>query len=242
MNDQNVKGALVLTHLSQEGSCSLGRILIERGFRVKTINVPQRGVDDIDPLKPDLLVVMGGPVGVYQADDYPFIGQEIEILKARLAADKPTIGICLGSQMMAKALGSEVYPGAAGKELGWYPLQVSAAGQNSFARHLDGSSANMFHWHGDTFDLPEGAELLASSAQYANQIYTHGENALGLQCHPEVMAQSLQEWFVMFTRQITGPDALVSIDRLRAETAEHIEGLNKQASLFFNEWLDERGL
>jgi GMP synthase (glutamine-hydrolysing) len=242
MNERNVKGALVLTHLSQEGSCSLGRILIERGFRVKTLNVPQKGIDDIDPLKPDLLVVMGGPVGVYQADDYPFIGQEIEILKARLAADKPTIGICLGSQMMAKALGSNVYPGAAGKELGWYPLQVSAAGQDSPARYLDGAHTQMFNWHGDTFDLPEGVELLASSAQYANQIYTHGHNALGLQCHPEVMAQQLQEWFVMFTGQITGPDALVKIETLRAETAEHVGRLNTQAGLFFHEWLDERGL
>jgi GMP synthase (glutamine-hydrolysing) len=189
-----------------------------------------------------LLVLMGGPVGVYQADDYPFIGQEIEILKARLAADKPTIGVCLGSQMMAKALGSEVYPGTAGKELGWYPLQVNDAGKGGPARHLDGAMTEMFHWHGDTFDLPEGTELIASSAQYANQIYTHGENALGLQCHPEVMAQQLQEWFVMFTGQITGDDALVGIEQLRAETADNIETLNRQAGLFFNEWLDERGL
>lgn len=241
MSDK-VKGALILTHLQQEGSCSLGRTLVERGFRIKTRCTPRAGLDGIDPLRPDLLVVMGGPVGVYQADDYPFLGQEIELLKARLEADKPTIGICLGSQLMAAALGAKVYPGAKGKELGWNPIRATEAGMNGSTRHLDQAQTNMFHWHGDTFDFPDGCTLLASSDMYENQIYQSGENGLGLQCHPEVTDEQLREWFVMFTGQVTGENPLVPLDDLRAQTAQEIDRMNWQASLFFNEWLSERGL
>lgn len=242
MSEIKRKGALVLTHLIQEGSCSLGHTLAGRGLRIKTLNIPRIDLNDIDPLRPDLLVIMGGPIGVYQAIDYPFIEQEIKMIKTRLAADKPTIGICLGAQIMAAALGAKVYPGTAGKELGWHPLHINEIGQGTPIRHLDGAKTNMFHWHGDTFDLPNSARILASSARYQNQIFAYGENALGLQCHPEVMEKQLQEWFVMFTNQITGPDALVDINALRIQTAHYIGTLNKQAGLFFNEWLEERGL
>ena len=236
------KGALILTHLQSEGSCSLGSTLIERGFRIKTLNAPRLDMSTIDPLRPDLLVVMGGPIGVYQQDDYPFLKDEIEILKTRLEADKPTIGVCLGSQLMAAALGSKVYEGQQGKEVGWSPLNVTDEGRKTSASLLDAEHTNMFHWHGDTFDLPKTATLLASTDQYQNQIFQSGENGLGLQCHPEVRHDQLKEWFVMFTNQITGDNPLVPIDDLRAQTADYIQTLNTQASLFFNEWLEQRGL
>lgn len=240
MNDKK-KGVLVLTHLQSEGACSLGETLHSRGFRIKTLNVPRVDLSEIDPLRPELLVVMGGPIGAYQQGDYPFLTQEIEILKARLAADKPTIGICLGSQLMAAALGAKVYEGSK-KELGWNPLSVTEAGQKTPARHLDVTHTNMFHWHGDTFDLPASATLLASSDRYENQIFQSGNNGLALQCHPEVRGNQLKEWFVMFTRQITGDNPLAPINDLRADTQRHIGALNTQAELFFNEWLEERGL
>ena len=236
------KGALIITQLPTEGSCSIGSTLIKRGFRVKTLSAPRSDLSEIDPLRPDILVVMGGPIGVYQHEDYPFLKHEIEILKSRLEADKPTIGVCLGAQLMAASLGSKVYPGEQGQELGWSPLQINDAGQNTPAHHFDSSKTNMFHWHGDTFDLPAGATLLASSEKYQNQIYQTGENGLGLQCHPEVRDGQLQEWFVKFVAQITGENPIVPLEKLRAETKAHIGTLNTQAELFFNEWLEERGL
>ncbi len=239
---QKPKGALILTHLSAEGSCALGKVLAERGFRIQTRSAAKTDLSEIDPLRPDLLVVMGGPVGVYQQEDYPFLKSEIEILKKRLAADKPTIGICLGSQLMAAALGSRVYEGKQGKELGWMPLTLTDAGESHEAAALCGSQTNMFHWHGDTFDLPKNCTLLASTDAYTNQIFQSGKNGLGVQCHPEVTADQLKEWLVMFTAQITGKDPLVPIEALRTQTSAHIETLNIQAKLFFNTWLENRGL
>lgn len=233
------KGALILTHVQAEGSCMLGRTLNERGLNVKTLNVPRIDMREIDPLRPDLLVVMGGPIGVYQVADYPFIAHEIEILKTRLQADLPTIGICFGAQLMAAALGQKVYPGNI-QELGWNPLSITPEGMNTPARHFAPDKTSMFHWHGDTFDLPPQAKLLASSSTYQNQIFQIGQHGIGLQCHPEVRRERLKEWEVMFVSQVTGPNASLPLSRWRAETDMHIEALNKQAALFFNEWLEER--
>lgn len=238
---KNSKGALILTHLRGEGAANLGSILVERGVRTHSINVPSFNMDEIDPLRPDLLVVMGGPIGVYQQDDYPFVKNEIEIIKARLDKDLPTIGICLGSQMIAAAAGSKIYEGTQGKELGWYELCVTDVGKNTEVRHLDAAHTNMFHWHGDTFDLPENATLLASSKAYKNQIFQIGQNTLGLQCHPEVTHSQLNEWLVIFVGQVTGEEAIISIDDVRKDTLQHIQTMEKQSALFFNEWLEKRG-
>ncbi len=240
--EHDQKGALIFIHMQQEGACTFGRTLIDRGMRVKTISTPRFNMDEIEALRPDLLVVMGGPIGVYQAEDFPFLKTEIDIIKKRLEAGLPTLGVCLGSQMMAAALGSKVYKGQQGTELGWKPLTLTEAGKDSPAKHLAGDQTQMFHWHGDTFDLPSGAELLASSAQYQNQVFAYGKHGLGLQCHPEVGAQQLEEWFVAFHEDITGEDALIPVHELRAQTRANIETLNKQAKLFLEAWLDEAGL
>lgn len=236
------KTATVIMHLESEGPCIFGQVLRERGMIVTNISAPKHGVENIDPIAPDVVMVLGGPIGVYQADDYPFLKTEIDIVQKRLAAKKPTVGVCLGSQIMAAALGRDVYPGKSGKEIGWHPVTINENGMKTPARHLSAEITNMFHWHGDTFDLPEGVDLLASSDKYKNQIYTIGNYALGLQCHPEVCANELEEWYVMFHRDITGPNAKISVHELRTQTAKHIETLNKQAKLFFNEWLDQAGL
>ena len=236
------KTALVLTHLEPEGPCTFGETLLGRGMQVTDLCLPRHDAKKIDPLEHDLLVVMGGPIGVYQADDYPFLKTEIEIVKKRIAKKRPTIGICLGSQIMAAALGSKVYKGEQGKEIGWHPLTVNEEGMQTPARHFAKETTNMFHWHGDTFDLPKGVKLLASSENYKHQIYTLGNYAIGLQCHPEVQEQPLEEWYVMFQRDITGPNALIPVHELRKQTAANIATLNKQAKLFLNEWLDQAGL
>lgn len=176
-------------------------------------------------------------MGVYQADIFPYLGDEINYIAKRLAADKPYLGICLGAQLMAKALGAEVYPGKQGKEIGWHSINVNEAGAKTPLKHLDAKQTPMMQWHGDTFDLPEGAVLLASSDQYQQQAIGFGKKGLGLQCHPEVTKSNIELWLATGYQELQ--QVGLNVPTLRAKTLENIETLNKQRTKFFNEWLDQ---
>ena len=152
----------------------------------------------------DLLVVLGGPIGAYEEELYPFLADELRVIERRLAAGRPVLGICLGSQLMARALGARVYPGT-GKEIGWAPLQLTAAGRDSCLAPL-GGGAPVLHWHGDTFDLPKGASLLASTPRYKNQAFAWQRHGLALQCHIEATAAGLERWYIGHACEI-GDDA-----------------------------------
>ena len=230
------KTALVFTHEPMEGPALFGDILEEQDFKLQEIFTPRADLHDIDPLSPDLLLVMGGTMGVYEAGRHPFLLQEMKILKARLEKDLPTLGICLGAQLMAGALGAAVFKGPQGPEIGWHPLTLTPEGEDHPVQHLGAAKTNMFHWHGDTFDLPPDAKLLASSRLYDYQAYQIGRCGLGLQCHPEVQdAQGLIEWYdVMAAKgEITADYAAL----LREQTAQHIENLKQQSRRFFLAWL-----
>jgi GMP synthase (glutamine-hydrolysing) len=232
-----MKKAVVIQHIAFEDLGNLGSVLEQRGY---DISYYQAGVDDLSVLQstqPDLLVVLGGPIGVYEDKDYPFILDELKLLEARLANSLPTLGICLGSQLIARALGAAVYPGRNGKEIGWGDLQLSEAGQSSCMRHLAPTQTPVLHWHGDTFDLPTKAILLASSQQYQNQAFSWGNHCLGLQFHPEVTAKGLERWFIGHACEIAATDGL-SVSQLRADTRLYAPALESIASNFWNEWLD----
>ncbi len=236
------KTAAIFVHSRTEGPENLRALLKTRGFDCDIIFTFENAPVSFDALAPDLLLVMGGPMGVYEADRYPFLKDEIKILKERLAADRPVLGICLGSQLMAAALGQKIFPGKAGQEIGWAPLTLTEAGKNHPVRHLDGAVTQVFHWHGDTYELPEGATLLASSALYKNQAYVWGENALALQCHPEVSAKQLEGWIKADGHKITESKIVRDAGQIREQTAQHMKTMNRQTKLFFNEWLDGLGL
>lgn len=227
--------ALIVCHETAKDSGIIPGILERRGFDVETVLGYHDKLPGIDPLAHDLAVVMGGPMGVYQADIFPYLNSEIAYLQKRLSADRPTLGICLGAQLMAKALGKNVYPGPQGKEIGWLPIDVKD--KTGPTRHLDASLTRMMQWHGDTFDLPEGATLLASSELYQYQIYTYGKKAMALQCHLEVTGDILEEWMASGYNMLEQNGS--SVPQLRADTAKHLATLNKQATLFLNEWLDK---
>ena len=145
------------------------------GYQIERIDVASPDFAEIDLTEPDLLIMMGGPMGVYEQDVHPWIPVQIGKLSARLAADRPTLGVCLGSQMIAAALGARVYPGGH-MELGFAPVSVNAAGAASPLRHIDG--VPVLHWHSDTFDLPDQVELLGSTDRYAHQAFRRGANLL----------------------------------------------------------------
>ena len=134
----------------------------------------------------DGLLVMGGPMGIYDHDSYPWLSPEKKFIQAAIQSQKTVIGICLGAQLIADALGAKVYPGAE-KEIGWFPIQRAPN-----APPLLPESTMAFHWHGDTFELPTGAVRLASSSVCENQGFLWGDRVLGLQFHLETTAASLE--------------------------------------------------
>ena len=178
-----MKRALIVRHTPFEGAAGFRLPIEQAGYDFHRINVSDAEFPFFDWLDPDLVVVMGGPMGVYEREAHPWIDGEITGLALRIAANLPTMGVCLGSQLIAAALGSRVYTGPA-KEVGFAPVELSDAGQRSPLRHLKG--VPLLHWHGDTFDLPEGAERLATTAHYPNQAFRIGDTLLALQFHPEM--------------------------------------------------------
>jgi GMP synthase-like glutamine amidotransferase len=136
----------------------------------------------------DWLIIMGGPMGVYDEDKYFWLKKEKEFIKEAIAKDKIVIGICLGAQLIAESLGAKVYPNKQ-KEIGWFPIK-KIGGNNIFENMPN--EFTVFHWHGDTFDLPGNSVHLAKSAVCENQAFLYKENVFGLQFHLEVTSNSLR--------------------------------------------------
>lgn len=226
-----MRTALVVHHVDFEDLGSFGPILQSAGY---SILQHASGSGPIDAMAHDLLVVLGGPMGVYEADTHPGLIDEIEAVRQRLAADAPTLGLCLGAQIMAAALGARVYPGKAGKEIGWGTVSLTPAGLEGPLSALAG--VPVLHWHGDTFDLPLGAVLLASSDRYRHQAFSFGRNGLALQFHPEVEAVGLEDWFVGHAAEIAETPG-VSVPILRADTAANAPALRGAAEAFLTGWL-----
>jgi GMP synthase (glutamine-hydrolysing) len=145
------------------------------------------------------MIVLGGPIGVYETDAYPFLVQEIATVRRRLERQKPILGVCLGAQLMAAALDARVAPGP-GKEIGYGPVELTDAGRAAPLARLDGLP--VLHWHGDNCDLPAGAERLASTRLCPVQAFRVGKAALGLQFHIEADPGRIEAWLIGHTVEL----------------------------------------
>lgn len=231
------KTALIVRHVPREGAAGFLAPIEAAGFAIERIDVADPAFADVDLCTPDLLIMMGGPMGVYEADLHPWIPLQIAKLAARLAIDRPTLGVCLGSQMIAAALGAAVYPGPT-VELGFAPLQVNDAGATSPVRHLD--AVPVLHWHSDTFDLPDDVELLASTPQYRNQAFRRGRNLLALQCHAEMGEDPrFEDWLTHFWADLDS--ATQCPNALRRDHGTHGPGAVAAGRAMIGEWLEGLG-
>jgi GMP synthase (glutamine-hydrolysing) len=227
-----MKTALVVRHTPYEGIAGFRAPVEAAGYAIDRIDVTDPAFPAADFVAPDLLVMMGGPMGVHEGAAYPWIAHEIERLAERIAADRPTLGVCLGSQMIAAAMGAEVYPGPV-REVGFAPLSINAIGLGSPLRHL--VDVPILHWHGDTFDLPDGVELLASTPAYRRQAFRRGPNLFALQCHPEMGEDPRIEAWLEDEEYIAS--AGTSVDALRQQHDRHGPAAVSAGRSMIAEWL-----
>jgi GMP synthase (glutamine-hydrolysing) len=235
-----MRSAIAIRFVHFEDLGSFETVLTDNGFRVEYKDVIGDGIGRLDPLDADLLISLGGPIGAYEDDVYPALKPVLRALERRLAAERPTLGICLGAQLIARALGARVYAGGR-KEIGWSPLRLTKAGRAGALRHLGPESTPVLHWHGDTFDLPSGAALLASSEVYAHQAFALGRNVLALQFHPEVTAAGLERWYIGHASEI-GAAPGVKVEALRAAAAHFAPALIHCGRNFLTQWLQATGV
>ncbi len=182
-----------LYHSATEEAGLVAQVLKSQGIRFKPVHLYHGEGLPRDTSDLEGLVVMGGPMNVDDVAEFPFLLPEVQLIEKVLSGNKPILGVCLGSQLIAKALGGRVYPGKQ-KELGWAPIHRTAAGtKDPLFSNLPDKSI-VLHWHGDTFDLPKGAVHLAKSARFENQAFKWGEGVYALQFHLEATPAMVQEW------------------------------------------------
>ena len=175
----------VLQHVPFEGIGSIERWLADRDAHTRYTRFYESS-ELPDPRQVDLVIAMGGPMSVNDEREHPWLASEKEFIRQSIGLGLPVIGICLGAQLIANALGARVYPGRH-TEIGWFPVEAVAADGDVF-QLPDGLTA--FHWHGETFDLPDGAVCLAKSDACENQAFQIGRNVVGLQFHLETTPES----------------------------------------------------
>ena len=227
--------AVVLQHDPTIHLGNIAPVLDEHGYAVRVVDVTTEDVDGIDPAEADLVVVLGGEMGAYETEAFPFLAAEQRLLRARLDAERPTLGVCLGAQLMAGALGARVYKGGT-TQIGFRPVETTAEGAGSPVRHFVG--VPVAQWHGDTFDLPARATRLASSGDYANEAFAIGDHALAVQFHPELTAEMHERWIVDGSDELD--EHAIDPDALRRERERHSARMQEASRAAFSEWL--RGL
>jgi GMP synthase-like glutamine amidotransferase len=228
---------LALQHIACEPPAAFEEELLARGHELERVEL-----DEGEPLPDwrdfDGLIVMGGPMGAYEEQQHPWLVEEKRAIAAAARAGHPVWGVCLGAQLLAGALGAAVYPGPAA-EVGLLPVELTPAAADDPVFRDAPASFPTLQWHGDTFDLPAGATLLASSPAYANQAFVF-ERAYGLQFHLEVSPELAAEWgevpaYSASLEAIQGPGAL---DRLVGEVSDHAGATLPLARDLFGRWLE----
>ena len=229
---------LVFQHSASEPLGVLDPMLRDAGFRVRYVNFSRDPQAQPDVSRYNGLVVLGGPMHVDQTDRHPHLLTEIAALREALKLGMPILGICLGAQLLAAALGAAVRPHSV-REIGWYGLRPTpAAAQDRLLRHL-AAGARVFQWHAYTFDVPTGAVHLASTQTCANQAFRWGERAYGLQFHLEADEDMIRRWAhaPAYRREIEAEGGEPAVEQVLTDTHRHIGAALEAGRRVFEEFI-----
>jgi GMP synthase (glutamine-hydrolysing) len=234
-----MRKVLVFQHVAHKILGTLNPALKERGLRIRYVNFDRDAevVPAID--KYNGLIILGGHMGVYEAEKYKHIKVEMQLIEEALKKNIPILGICLGSQMLAQVLGSEVRKSSE-KEIGWHDINLTQEGEkDSLLSHFK-KTEKIFQLHGDTFDIPQSAVHLAESNMFPGQAFRYGEKVYGLQYHLEVDRAMIHRWLENKNNQqaINSSNGKFSIEQIRLETEEYITHSMDLSRKTFDNFID----
>lgn len=215
-------------HVSFEDLGTMERVFASWGLSFEYLDPP--GDDLARAADATLLVVMGGPISVNDVERFRYLGDEVALIKKRIESGLPTLGICLGAQLIARALGATVAP-MPGPEIGWAPLTLTEAGGASPLRHL---TSPVLHWHGEAFELPTGCPSLASTSKCQNQAFAVGSHTLALQFHIEVAEGHLERWLVGHIHELDHVGA--SVAKLRDDARRYAARATAEGADLLSAW------
>jgi GMP synthase (glutamine-hydrolysing) len=233
---------LVLQHVPSEPLGVLDPLLRAAGLRIRYVNFARDPFAQVDVTRYSGLIVLGGPMNVDQMDTYPHLLHEIEVIKGALTREIPMLGICLGAQLLAAALGARVHPNPV-PEIGWYPLKPSpAASDDPLFQHLDPATP-VFQWHAYTFTEPRDVVHLASTESCANQAFRYRDFAYGLQFHLEVDAALIGRWLQhsQLQRELEPLGGERHARQVESQTTQYLDRSQVQAAALFTAFIQRFG-
>lgn len=226
---------LAVQHIRCETVGTIADALSERGVSVKTVRIFEGQRLPHGMRESAGLIIMGGPMGAYEQDRYPFLRQEIHLIEEALRQDKPILGVCLGSQLLAAALGAKVTKGQK-KEIGWHRIRLTPVAASDRLWAGIKSSFVAYHWHGDVFELPAGAVSLASSDLTLCQAFRYGQHAYGFLFHMEITETMIQEMLKTFSDELQAEG--IQDHEILEGAQRHLAPLQKIGGFVFQRWAD----
>jgi len=236
----SIKPVTIIRHIACEGPGYLETVLERSRIDYQLIAIDQQQTIPESPLDTSGLIIMGGPMSVNDDDDW--IAQEILFIQRAIDMNLPVLGHCLGGQFIARALGAAIVSNPV-KEIGWLPVFYDPAqtAEPAWLNQFD-PPQTVFHWHGETFELPQGATRLLSSEHCQNQAFLFKDNVLAFQCHIEMTTDMVDEWSSLYEDELIQPsDTVQTREQMLMHSKQYIRSLNKLADEIYQHWIEQLG-